>query len=635
MNDQLDKNLEAAMIKACLLFSGKSSQKREDFFQKRLLADLFCNKFDTVESAMAHLKDKVPAYAFDREQVKSALTKLEKDGFVSFDDENHVRLSDKTREVGDNFVNEQRKSYENLVNDIVKDIESNISNLGNKAQVTQNIKNCLDYYIQTSCYKLLSVDDAGTYNDQTTLVQKASFNLQKKEELVNQIIFSIGSVINNPTDNQRKTLETLAQTQITIRLMGIDPMLQNFKRSTIAKKVFVVDTDVLLYLITDNGEKSQQYKSLLHQLLDCGCHIYIPEEVFTEVYDHAEAAKKMYHYVSPVLNNDLGKWAEHQIKNVLLESYYRLAAKSNEPMSWDTYIGNYFYPKEGIGYTEDVIKEKVGGHRNIHYGHLPYNSDIYDSTNEEDIKLREQLFDKAFQATLQTEKAATRDEEKNRSVARNDTKIFLTIKRLNDKEKNVNGEKRSQTDSQTKSRNDFLIHKYYVLTNTFRIYFCTKDLGIEDRPFCSPLALMAFMVEAGIIKRSELDVLSLFDNPFLAYVADQSWEDVKKMVEVGIDFKGKNIVRLRYDLQSYLQDLLTAEPGTESYKNAIDNVKQKGYNFKEPIEYARGLEKQIEEKNKEIEKMREQIKKQEAERGKEHHKNLLEKFQKTRKKHKR
>lgn len=613
----MDKNLEAAMIKISLLFGNKPTQKRDVFFQKKLLADLFQNLFDSVDGAMKHLAKGMPEYAIDKAQVISALKGLERNGFVNLSDDGHVTLSKKAAEEGEEYADKQRENFDSLVNDIYDDISKNVPKINSSAQVRQNVKNCLEYYIQTSCLKFVAVDEVRIDNIQSVIEQIASDKLPKDERLISQILLSIGSVIDNPSDRQRQTLETMARAQITMRLMGIDPMLQSFKRTVISNKVFVVDTDFLLYLITDNGDKSRQYKSLLKQLLDSGCEIYVPDELFDEVYDHAEAAKKMYHYISPILADNVGKWAEYKIKNVLLASYYKEKAISNATPTWETFINNYFRPKEGVAFTKDVVIEKVGKYQNIHYGHFPYNYDIYSSTKEEDIIMRDKLFQKALEVTLRTEKAENRDETKNNRIAKNDTKLFLNVKWLNDTERSRNGGK--------KSRTDFLCHRYYVLTNTFRIYSCTKELGIDDRLYCSPSALMAFMVEAGIM-RNNMDCLSLFDNPFLTYIAEKSWDEVEKMVQTGIDFRGKSIVALRYDLQDYLQDLLTAPPDTEPYHKAVESVEEKGYKFNKHIEYAKVLEKQKDDLLKQREDllrqnemMQKKMERMEAERRKAHY----------------
>lgn len=601
----MDKNQEAAMIKTCLLFDEKKKNKREYFFQKRLLAALFCGKFDSIDKAMSYLAKEMPSYAFDKMQVKAALEHLKADGLVVLSENGSVCLTDNAKKKGDKSAETQCIEYEQLIDDILRDVESNETTISNRQQLRQNIKNCLEYYIQTSCYSFFELEDKVSVYNNETLIQQASSNLPQNDRLVNQVLLSIGSVIAQPSDSQRKTLETMAQVQITMRLMGVDPMLQNFKRTLIAGKVFVLDTDVVLYLITDHGERSRMYKSLLQQLLGCGCEIYIPQELVKEVYNHAEAAKKRFLHVDPVISNNIWKWAEYEIHNVLVESYYYQKIELNKDTTWENFIGNYISPEIGIPFTEDVLKEEIVKHQNIHFGKFPLGYDIYESTRPEDIQMREELCQKALNATMHTEKAEYRNEDKNNSIAKTDTKLFLNVKRLNEMENERNGN--------TVSYNKFLDQKYYVLTNTFRIYACARDINIYDRPFCSPSALMAFMVEAGILDRENVNVLNLFDNPFLSYIAEQSWDDICKMTQAGIDFKGKNIVRLRYDLKGHLNTLLTAIPGTDAYSEVVGGVKQKGYNFNKQIEHAIELEKQNAEKAKLIEDMQKQIENLKAE----------------------
>lgn len=601
---KIDENQEAAMIKTCLLFDEKENQKREHFFQKRLLFGLFCGFYASVEQIKDYLGNMMPSYATDNERVTTALHSLEKDGFVVLSEDGTVVLTEKANKEGGDSAERQRVRYVQLIDDIMRNIEANVPQISNRSQVRQNVKDCLEYYMQTSCYKYLALDDGILTNDKASLSEKASNYLPKDDRLVSQMLLSIGSVIDKPSDIQRKTLETMAQAQITMRLMGMDLMLQNFKRTMIANKVFVLDTDVLLYLVTDYGERSRQYKALLQQLLGCGCNIYVPNEVLGEIYDHAEAAKKRYYFVSPILNGDVGRWAEYGINNVFLESYYSQKEDCKINVSWDTYIGNYFNSKYGASYTKDAVTNAVGTHRNMHYGVFPDEYDIYLSNKEDDKQLRDSLYGKTLQATLNTEKAETRDRDKNERIAQTDTRLFLNIKKLNELEEMRSGG--------NVTRSDYLCQRYYVVTNTFRIYSCTKELGMADRILCSPSALMAFMVEAGIMNRTDMDVLSLFDNPFLAYVAEQSLDDVRKMVQTGIDFKGKSIVRLRYDLQNQIECLLTAQPGTEAYNNAVDEVKQQGYDFKPQIERVRELEKQNADKDKQIEEMQRQLEKLKA-----------------------
>lgn len=246
---------------------------------------------------------------------------------------------------------------------------------------------------------------------------------------------------------------------------------------------------------------------------------------------------------------------------------------------------------------------------------MPYDYDIYDSNKEEDISLRNQLFEKALEATHNTEKAERRDENKNETIAKTDTKLYLSVRNLNIEERKRDGNK--------DERADLLEYKYYVITNTFRIYPCAEELNLKEKVFCTPMAMMAYMVEAGFYDEIKPDVLSLFENTFFAYIAKESWGDTENLLKAGIDFKGKSIVRLRYDLQNNIQNLLTAVPGSDDYKTNVSEVKNKGYSFVEPIEYTHKLEKQNADKDDRIAQLEAELNRLKKEKSIEKYKNRL------------
>lgn len=407
-----------------------------------------------------------------------------------------------------------------------------------------------------------------------------------------------------------------------MQLLASDPLLVNFKHSVIGRKVFILDTDFVLYLITDNGERSVQYKRLLKVLTNCNCKIFIPEEVLIEIFDHAEAATKKYNFVGSFIENGNEQWVENGIKNIFVEAYYKNKNVNGEK-SWHVFIRNYYDKERGCKYTIDVVKECLSGYKNISIGRMPYDYDIFDSNEEEDISLRNQLFEKALEATHNTEKAERRDENKNETIARTDTKLYLSVRDLNIKERKREGNK--------DERADLLEYKYYVITNTFRIYPCAAELNLKEKVFCTPMAMMAYMIEAGFYDENKPDVLSLFENTFLAYIANESWIDTENLLKTGIDFKGKSIVRLRYDLQDNIQNLLTAVPGSDDYKTNVSEVKNKGYSFVEPIEYAYNLEKQNADKDNKIAQLEAELNRLKKEKGKEKYQNRLSNKTKKRK----
>lgn len=611
-----DKDLEAAMIKACLLFDAVKVQKREMLFHKKILVYILDQrkKTDSVDEIYQLVSKELSGFSFNRDLVNNAVNALKADGFINVDANGGVSLTEKTQDESNQYISQQKSLIDKLVDDIFLDVKQQVPNIKNELQVKQNIKNCIDYYIRVSCYKTLGVDEGKNLDEIAQLQTKAGSHLEGNKRLKEQILLSIGNVIARPTEEQHTTLDTMARSLITMQMLASDPLLTNFKHSVIGRKVFVLDTDFVLYLITDNGERSVQYKRLLEILTNCNCKIYIPTEVLTEIFDHAEAATKKYNFVRSFIENGNEQWIENNIKNIFVEAYYK-NKNANGEKTWHVFISNYYDKEIGCKYTIEVVKECLSGYKNIFIGSMPYDNDIYDSDKEADISLRNQLFEKALEATHNTEKAGRRDENKNETIARTDTKLYLSVRDLNIKERKRDGNK--------DERADLLEYKYYVITNTFRIYPCAAELNLKEKVFCTPMAMMAYMVEAGFYDENKPDVLSLFENTFFAYIANESWDDTKNILKTGIDFKGKSIVRLRYDLQDNIQKLLTAVPGSDDYKTNVSEVKNKGYSFVEPIEYTHNLEKQNAAKDNRIAQLEAELNRLKKEKGKEKYQNRL------------
>jgi hypothetical protein len=406
----------------------------------------------------------------------------------------------------------------------------------------------------------------------------------EKEELSDQIIYTIGSVIENPTEEQKCILELLARNYITMQIMDIDPLLSEFKSTLIREKVFIVDTDVLLYLLTDNASLSKQYRKMIEMLQKCGCTIYIPEEVIKEVFNHAEAALKRYPFVSYLIGTP-GNLVRQDLKNVFIEDYYYTRALDNaEYLTWEHYIKNYYSSTYGVSLISEQIKDKLG--ERIQYNTMPEESNI-------DDKLLEKLAEASLEETNKTEKAQHRDEDKNQDIAKTDAQLYLQIKKQNE----INNERigRKHVD-----RQDLLWNKYYILTNSTRVHYCAKQLGVSANILCKPASLMAYLVETGLVQDNQLKIQSLFENPFLQHTAKTIWKDVENLLKLGIDIKGKNIITMRFELQDVINNLLT-NPTEEDCNDIYSHVKQKGYSFLPLIESAKKESESYERKYKELE----------------------------------
>lgn len=323
---------------------------------------------------------------------------------------------------------------------------------------------------------------------------------------------------------------------------------------------------------------------MIELLQRCGCKIYIPNEIITEVFNHAAAAKKRYPYVSYLIDTkeDL---VSQDFKNVFIEDYYYTRRSNNACCpTWETYIKNYFSSNHGVGFIGEQIKEKLGD--KINYGIMPESVEV-------DDKSLAKLADASLDETYKTEKAQHRDEDKNEAIAQTDALLYLEIKLLNE----INNERIGR---KLADRQDLLKNKYYILTNSTRVHYCAKQLGVSANILCKPASLMAYLVETGLIQDDQIKIQSLFENPFLQHTAKTIWKDVEILLKSGIEITGKNIITMRFALQDEINKLLT-NPSEEECNEIYKKTKEKGYFFSPIIESAKKEAESNEKKSKELE----------------------------------
>lgn len=582
-----DKDIEEAMLKSCLLFNSKEiKNKRNVIFQKFLLSLIIGGGVANRKGILEKVTTQYKGYLINENNIDFAIQELIKNKFIK-EENGELALtveSQQDMEKDVKLISEQQK---HLIDDISKMVQRAYGKkISNENQVKSNIKDCIDYYYMVTGLSFFELDKRKETKELPQLGKIASNGLSsgEKEELSDQIIYTIGSVIENPTEEQKCILELLARNYITMQIMDIDPLLSEFKSTLIRGKVFIVDTDVLLYLLTDNASLSKQYRKMIEMLQKCGCTIYIPEEVIKEVFNHAEAALKRYPFVSYLIDTP-GNLVRQDLKNVFIEDYYYTRALDNvKYLTWEHYIKNYYSSTYGVSLISEQIKDKLG--ERIQYNTMPEESNI-------DDKLLKKLAEASLEETYKTEKAQHRDEDKNQDIAKTDAQLYLQIKKQNE----INNERigRKHVD-----RQDLLWNKYYILTNSTRVHYCAKQLGVSANILCKPASLMAYLVETGLVQDNQLKIQSLFENPFLQHTAKTIWKDVENLLKLGIDIKGKNIITMRFELQDEINNLLT-NPTEEDCNDIYSHVKQKGYSFLPLIESAKKESESYERKYKELE----------------------------------
>lgn len=582
-----DKDVEEAMLKSCLLFYSKDiKNKRNIIFQKILLSLIIGSGVTNRKEIKRKVTTQYKDYLISEDKIDFAIQELIKNNFIK-EVKGELTLTPESQQDVEQDVKQISEQQNYLIEDIYKRVQSAYGKkISNENQAKSNIKDCIDYYYMVTGLSFFELDKRKETKELPQLGKIASNRLSavEKEELSNQIIYTIGCVVEEPTEKQKSILEILARNYITMQIMDIDPLLSEFKSTLIREKVFIVDTDVLLYLITGEATMSRQYKKMVGLLQKCGCKIYIPNEIITEVFNHAEAAKKRYKFVSYLIDTK-GNLASQDLKNVFIEDYYyiRHSNESSQP-TWDTYISNYYSLNHGVSFISEQIKDKLGD--KIHYGTIPEEVKI-------DDELLERLASISLEETSKTEKGQHRDEDKNQDIAKTDAQLYLEIKKLNE----INNERIGRKQEE---RQDLLKNKYYILTNSIRVHYCAKQLGVSANILCKPASLMAYLVETGIIQNDQIKIQNLFENPFLQHIAKTIWKDIEILLKIGVDTTGKNIVTMRFELQDEINKLLT-NPSEEDHDEVYKNTKEKGYSFSPIIESAKKEAEFNEKKSKELE----------------------------------
>lgn len=560
-----DKDLEKAMLQTSLLFlKAKVKDSRASLFHKYVLALIISGKAKSVEDVQNCYQRTYPNNYIDSNKIDSALKSLKK--LVSIDSNGNFLIDKQTKEEANNYLDGIQKDLDRIVDDVFNSVKSTYrKSIANETQVKSNIKECFEYYFRVASISFFGFDERKDINEYAQIESIARNNLnQQSDELYQQILYSIGQVLDNPSDNQLKTLDEMARIHVTSQIMNLDPMLANFNSVQLRSKAFILDTDVVLYAITENAQHSKQYKMMLKQLSACGCKIYIPQEVIQEVYNHAEASLKRYQFVSHLIgikNEDAPK----NFKNVFIEDFHCSKLKKDKPLiDWQHYIRDYYDSEFGVAMMADVIKDVLG--KDINYGTIPHGARI-------DAEEKEILYKRVLEETQKTDKAYYRENEKNEDIANTDTVIYLSVKSLNEK---------AQDEKSSPKKSDILMKDFYFLSSSTRVHLCAKELSLDSKIICNPRELFAYLAEIGNIDKDGIRYTQLFDNPFMAYTAKIVSDDIDTLVKSGVDVSGGQIVRMKYELSKEIQNLLTVN-NTEEYIRTYNEITSKGFKYTDVI----------------------------------------------------
>lgn len=528
---------QAALLRSVLLFNSKKVSNSKDNILRMSILSLALNvtayKECTVEYIIHCFKQKF-GYELDRAAVDGHLKKLADMDLIQITNNGVITVKDCTER---SFFDGLDVSTNNLINNIYLRLAHLVQVPTHLVeQIRTNIKNALIAY-----YNLFGHEFLGTQKvtSRAKLPDVLSFVRENLSEQIGEtLILTIADVLANPNDEDKTTLETWAKAYAITQVINLDPKLREYKRTMFKDKEFIVDTDVLLNCLTTNARYSDVYKSMISILRSCNCKFYIPQQVFHEVCDHAEAAiKRRSFYGEDSLREFTDLMLEGEDGNVFIEDYVKQVRNipENSDMRFKDYIGNIYdneYP--------ELLKENI---KNI-FGERVFDNRI-DET-EVDATLLDDLTNKLFNKILYTHKGGFRDTDDNMRICRADALYYLYISKYN---------KASGTDMLSGAR------KIYLLTRSTRTVRSALDMKIyENNIICNPIELIPILDEIGLWQGDSIDYINLFENPFLVYAAQKVWNDVAPIIKEGsLRLKFADLNRLRLDANVNLHKMLTAD----------------------------------------------------------------------------
>lgn len=603
--------LEKSLLRSSLLFTFNSDadRSRKDVFDQTIFSLISTNTNGYENEELIQLFTEKFKKEVSSGELDASVNRLKKDGYVESKENKLIATTNAIEKLEGNLsrINAATKA---LISDIIANLSDTYGqkiNSHEEALIQKNIENSLSSFF---CLYGLEYTDSARFggisygfSDNQDLIEIAKKDLPT--QLGDVLVYSIGEIIKKPTDEQAEVLANWAKAYIGVQIMGLDPKLRNIQVTELSKKTFIVDTDFLLYTIVDHTPLSSIYRQIIKELQALRCKIIIPFEVVLEAIKHAEFSERNYNYFRNAFDAVDAVIVEEKIGNIYVKGYYNAVLSGfidGKQFSFNDYLSNFYDANSPIKFLQEVIKNSIEGEFKI--------LEISEISNEslDSTKLQE-LTDAIYGETNKTFKSNYRSDEENKEVAETDAKLYLTLNNLNSKSERNSGEVFSGT--------------HYLLTSSTRAIRCAWKQGYKHNVIAKPNTILSLLERLGKFHSTAKEIVNLFENPFLVEAVNNSWDDIKALIEAGISLKGKNVVRLKWDLDEEIKIFLkdqakleseidtSEESKVDSYIDFIKSFKSKGFKLIPETEILlskfEALEKEIAEKEITQEKLNEEI----------------------------
>lgn len=533
--------LEATRLRSILLFNGKvEKQKRQDLITKAILSLILSENGNATREGILQQLNLQFRLSYKMGELETQLKKLFKLGLIeSMEEPLVVKDSDKK---GSSFFDELERSTEMLLDGILE-IASNryahIEKISSPDRIKASVRKALSVYFGMNGYSFF-----GIQRKEEVKVDDAVLILKKEiadNKVCESVIRALADVLERPDEFQRSVLTKWARAFVAMESMSIDPLLNNFKSKNLKEKEFIIDTDVVLYCLTRKARYSEDYKQMIAKLRELGCKMYLVPEVVNEVQKHIDAARKRYTTYGKQILEYPDDMLYEKVCNVFLDDYVHIEREASEGTPFKYYISEFYdqdYPA--------LLRTKLVN---------AFSESTINNSLQVDIESIEfqRLESEVYNLTMQTSKAQNRSEQDNHAVSFLDAFLYTAASENN----------KGLDDS------SMLSGKTYILTDSTRAIRAANNLGWQkSNVICHPNALIALLMEMGDVKSQET-IINLFDNPFLAYVADSIWNEIDPLIQQGATIRYKGFDRLRADVDKKFDQLLTKDMSEEARHEAL------------------------------------------------------------------
>ncbi|MGN1178400.1 MAG: hypothetical protein ACI4SI_05085, partial [Candidatus Ornithospirochaeta sp.] len=490
----------------------------------------------------------------DADNVQKALQRLLKEAWIVKKEEGFVPYSKCAEELrkGISIIESKTNSFfQGIIERVEEQLDSQLSP-DQSDKIYANLRNTFNLYVRM--YGFESFVTPGLYNTSHPEIVESedivNAALDGLDEKVGDLLLSVLSeLIERPTKEQSETMMLWIKIFLGTEIMRLDPQLSELETSNLRGKKFILDTDILLYCLTDHPKRSKSYQKLLSKLRKIGCDLIIPEEVVIEVLNHALCAENYYNRFKTTLKSIDIEIIEEKANNIFVKDFCIQDRMAKPGQTFKQYMQNNFLSDDNqLQFMKDFIEDKLKVKPCLDDGLV---------IDEAYQPYKEDLTKKIFERTKQTDNEKWRSDDEVQRISETDAKLYLSTLSLN---KDIND----------KGRQGMLRANVYLVTFTTKSIKSAQEMNIRRNFVTRPELLINLLSEIGEFNWDAKGFVNLFDNPFLAHIIDSNWDMIKNLSVLGLNMHHKNITMLKRDLGEVYHRYMTENADNETINTSSD-----------------------------------------------------------------